>query len=74
MTNREYIIKQLDNPNYFDDGGASYEAMVYYNINCPYVCTDKRAHCYGNHGADMGINRGNCFKCKEEWLDQEVDE
>lgn len=74
MTNREYMIEQLSDPNCFDDGGASYEAMIYYNINCPYSVNDKRGHCYGSTSKDMGINRTNCFECKEEWLDQEVDE
>ena len=70
MTNREYMIGLLSNSSFVDDGGASYEAMVYYNINCPYYAGDKRGHCR----ADGKINRENCFSCKEEWLDSEVDE
>lgn len=42
MTNREYMINLLLdglesrlNRVSIDDGGASEEAMIYYNINCP---------------------------------------
>lgn len=70
MTNREYMIGLLSSSGFVDDGSASYEAMVYYNVNCPYCIGDKRGHC----SADGKINRENCFSCKEEWLDSEVDE
>lgn len=69
MTNREYMIELLSNENFVDDGGASYEAMLYYNVACPYFDGDKRAYCH-----DGEMNRGNCFMCKNEWLDLEVDE
>lgn len=77
MTNREYIInlllEGLENEADFkheriDDGGASYEAMVYYNIACPYYEGDKRSHC-SNHE----IGRDTCYACKEEWLNNEID-
>lgn len=51
MTNRAYIIylllDGLGNEADFkreisDDDGASYEAMVYYNIACPYNEDDER--------------------------------
>lgn len=52
MTNREYMINLLLdglesrlNRVSIDDGGASEEAMIYYNINCPYYAGDKRAYC-----------------------------
>ena len=70
MTNREYIIGLLDDEYFVDDDGASYEAMVYYNIACPYRDGDKRCKCRGV--AD--ITRDMCFECKEEWLNSEVDE
>lgn len=72
MTNREYMAKQLSGPDWIDDGGASYEAMVYYNIGCPYFCGDKRAHC---KSSDSGMpTRETCSECKMEWLEAEVDE
>lgn len=70
MTNREYMIGLLSSSDFVDDGRASYEAMVYYNINCPYSAGDERGHC----SADGKINRENCFSCKEIWLDSNVDE
>lgn len=69
MTNREYMINLLQNDSFVDDGGASYEAMVYYDIACPYFDGDKRAYCHNNE-----IKREVCFECKKEWLDLEVDE
>lgn len=69
MTNREYMISLLSNPGFADNGGASYEAMVYYNVACPYAFGDKRAVC-----AKEPIDRENCYACKEAWLDSEVDE
>lgn len=48
MTNREYVINLLLNGLEkqgkefkrvsIDDGGSAYEAMVYYGVNCPYIC------------------------------------
>ena len=71
-SNREYLIRQLADPDWIDDGWASFEATVHYNIKCPYFSGDKRAHCYGN--PDEFINRENCYFCKLAWLDTEVDE
>ena len=72
MTNREYLIEMLSDDNFIDDGGASYEAMLNYSIKCPYFSGDKRAHCHGKD--DNFICRNNCYWCKQEWLDAEVDE
>lgn len=72
-TNRQMIIGLLKDPDCFgEDEGASYEAMVYYNINCPYFEGDKRALCHGDTLA--GCNRDQCVECKEKWLNSEVDE
>lgn len=74
MTNLEYMLACLtsikENCDIMDDGGASEEACVYYNINCPYYTDDKRAKCYDN--IDF-ITREMCVRCKYEWLNQEVD-
>ena len=69
MTNREYMIGLLSDWAFIDDGGASYEAMVYYNVECPYFSGDNRWHCKGKE-----MTRELCYECKEEWLDSEVDE
>lgn len=69
MKNREYLIEQLKNPDFIDDNGASYEAMLNYTINCPHFNGDKRALCYKKEP-----DRDLCFKCKKKWLDSEVEE
>lgn len=81
MTNREYMAKQLSNPDWIDDGGASYESMVEYNINCPYFNGDTRSHCKDIEaeylaGRRISLSPTNyeCIACKLEWLEAEVDE
>ena len=71
MTNREYMAKQLSDPNWIDDDGASYISMVEYNIACPYYYGDKRSHC---NSGDAMPTRDMCGECKREWLEAEVDE
>lgn len=70
MTNKEYIAKVLTEGDPFDDGYASYEAVLHYNIRCPYFGGDKRAHCYKDN---TKVSRDFCYFCKREWLNQEVD-
>lgn len=72
MTNREYIVNLLTDENFIDDGGASWEAMIYYNISCPYRCGDEEAHCNGLKPLE-DIPRDMCSECKAEWLEMEVD-
>lgn len=73
MTNRELMINLLmDGLGEFtrvhtDDGGSSEEAIVYYNINCPYYGTDPRGLCHNYPSREM------CTECKYKWLDSEVD-
>ena len=74
-TNREYLARMLADPDWLDDGGAAWEAMVNYNINCPYFEGDERAHCHGKPldyciGPDA---QDHCVACKMEWLEQEMD-
>lgn len=72
MKNREYMAKQLSDPDWIDDGRASYIVTVEYNIACPYMCGDTRAHC---RSGDNGMpTRKMCEECKLEWLEAEVDE
>lgn len=75
MKNLEYMLAQLkaikDDDDLVDDGGASEEAFVYYNIACPYNMMDERAHCYGDT-FDVAT-REMCVRCKYEWLSKEID-
>jgi hypothetical protein len=83
ITNAEYVINLLLDPLHdngielhnfdIDDGGASEEAMIYYNIACPYFVGDERAECKNNSPLKTAT-REQCFKCKYNWLTNEVDE
>jgi hypothetical protein len=66
MTNRDMMIMTLKGE--FDDYGAE-EANIYYYIDCPYVCGDKRCECKSEK-----VTRELCIECKYKWLDSEVDE
>ncbi len=70
-TNRDYLIAALtDN---IDDGGASYESVARYNIDCPY---HGYADCYNEHFKNeygSASYREGCIQCKLLWLDREYD-
>lgn len=72
MTNREYIIAQLSGKDCIDDNGASYESMVCNSIACPYFTGDERAFCVREDIKENDMDL--CFKCKENWLNSEVQE
>lgn len=82
ITNAEYMISVLRSiledekievhPLVRDDW-ASEEAMVYYNIACPYYVGDERAECK-NNGPLETATREQCFRCKYDWLTNQVDE
>lgn len=74
MTNREYIISQLSDKDCIDDGGASYESMIYYSIAYPYFIGDDRGFCMSDLEDIKDCDRDLCFRCKENWLDSEVQE
>ncbi len=65
---KEKTLKRaLELEKLIDDSGASEEAMVHYNINCPYSndkdCKLKK---------DEEPNRETCVMCKAQWLDRKV--
>lgn len=78
LTNREKMINllldQLENSGKefkrfcTDDGGASEEAMVHYNIQCPYFVDDERCLCKGTN-----LDEATCATCKMKWLNSEID-
>lgn len=68
MKNQEYLIAALRGE--IDDGGSSWEAVVNYNIACPYNVGDKRALC---ESRKRKMCRETCVKCKAQWLGAEVD-
>lgn len=72
MTNRELMMLILKGDA--DDDGASYESETFYHIACPYYDGDKRAWCSKEKANSLSEIREQCFGCKDEWLDSEVDE
>ena len=66
MTNLEYIISALKDE--IDDGGASYESVVFYNLACPYRSRDK---CRCDDIDTYPLPWEICFECKNEWLQKE---
>lgn len=69
-TNRDYLIAVLADD--IDDGGASYEAVAEYNIECPYWDRD----CYNEHFNNeygTAAYREGCVQCKLAWLAREYD-
>lgn len=70
-TNKDYIIACLTDS--IDDGGASYESMTKYNINCPYFRDDD---CLNEHeGNEYNTKEYNeaCVRCKLSWLNRRYD-
>ena len=70
-TNKDYLIATLTGS--IDDGGASYESLAEYDINCPYV---SYADCLNEHeGNEYGTKeyKKGCVRCKMAWLDREYD-
>jgi hypothetical protein len=65
MTNLEYLIACLRDE--IDDGGASFEAAVHYNIACPHFSNKPNLPC-----DNAEISRELCVDCKMKWLESEV--
>lgn len=70
-TNKDYMILELTES--VDDGGAGYESLAEYHINCPYTHS---CDCLNNHEGNKfdtkEYNQG-CVRCKLAWLDREYD-
>ena len=69
MTNQEYLIAALNDE--IDDCGAAREAVIHYNIACPYTLGDERALC---HSRTRRMSREACVQCKEAWLNAQMEE
>lgn len=61
MTNREQIIKQLQEHDF--------DACI--NFMCPCISGEKYAHCSSTEES-MDMSLVECKKCINEWLDREV--
>lgn len=70
-TNKDYLILELTES--IDDGGAGYESVAEYNINCPYC---HKSDCLNDHEGnqyDSKEYREGCVRCKLAWLEREYD-
>lgn len=59
------------------EGGASYEAMLYYNFDCPYVGRESEGGLCYDEDIEVSVKkatRETCVKCKERWLNSERNE
>lgn len=71
MTNKEYLINVLT--DIIDDGGASYDSVLEYNIACPYSSyTDCLNHLESNQYGTKEYEKG-CIRCKSAWLNRKYD-
>lgn len=70
-TNKDYLIAALtDN---IDDGGASYESVVRYNVDCPYLHDSDCLNEHENNEYGTKEYYKGCIRCKLTWLDREYD-
>jgi hypothetical protein len=70
-TNKDYLIAVLADT--IDDGGASYESVAEYNIDCPYA---GYGDCYNDHfNNEYGTPayKKGCVQCKLAWLERAYD-
>lgn len=70
-TNKDYLIATLTES--IDDGGASYESVVRYNIDCPYIYNSDCLNHRENNKYDTPEYRDACIRCKTEWLERLYD-
>lgn len=70
-TNKDYLIAVLTDS--IDDGGASYDSLAKYDIECPYT---RRADCLNDHEGneyDTEEYKEGCVRCKLAWLERKYD-
>lgn len=68
-TNKDYLIAVLTDS--IDDGGASYDSVVEYNIDCPYYSDCLNEHEENVYGT--AAYREGCLRCKRSWLNRRYD-
>lgn len=72
MTNREALILALQGEHPADEGGATEESIIFQNICCPYRYNNPLCECKGND--KLVSDYWTCIRCKEKWLNSEVEE
>ena len=70
-TNKDYLIAVLTDS--IDDGGASYESVAEYDIDCPYVSSADCLNKSEENEYGTAKYREGCLRCKLAWLEREYD-
>ena len=70
-TNKDYVIAGLTED--IDDGGASYESIARYKINCPYFGDNNCLNDHEGNEYDTKEYKDGCVRCKLAWLNREYD-
>ena len=70
-TNLDYLIAALSDE--IDDGGASYESVAEYNIECPYYGNYDCLNDHEDNEYDTPEWNKGCLRCKLSWLLREYD-
>jgi len=70
-TNKDYLIAVLTDS--IDDGGASYESVAEYDIDCPYVSSADCLNKSEENEYGTAKYREGCLRCKLAWLEREFD-
>ena len=67
-TNKDYMILELTES--VDDGGAGYESLAEYHINCPYTHSCDCLNDHEGNKYDTKEYKQGCVRCKLAWLDR----
>lgn len=70
-TNKDYMILELTES--VDDGGAGYESLAEYHINCPYTHSCDCLNDHEGNKYDTKEYKQGCVRCKLAWLDRHFD-
>ena len=70
-TNKDYIICALTGE--IDDGGASYDAVAEYNIDCPYYSSVECLNAESDNEYGTAAYKETCLPCKLKWLERTYD-
>ena len=70
-TNKDYLIAVLTDS--IDDGGAAYESVAKYDIDCPYMCSSDCLNEHEGNKYDSKEYKEGCVRCKLAWLNRQYD-
>jgi hypothetical protein len=70
-TNRDYLIAALTDS--IDDGGASYDSALEYNIDCPYINSTDCLNIHEDNEYGTATYGDGCLRCKVSWLNRRYD-